>query len=108
MIYLSYTYTITRRYNCRFIILKIVFSQRFLRANKERIFSIFHCLVRITASSSNIRYICQLHDFCVRVKCQQLISIKIILRLSGYKLRYKLRCKLCEIVQNTNNFTLNF
>ncbi len=98
MIYLSYTYTITRRYNCRFIILKIVFSQRFLRANKERIFSIFHCLVRITASSSNIRYICQLHDFCVRVKCQQLISIVTILYASGCKFRCKFRCKICEIV----------
>ena len=31
-------------------------------------------------------------------KCQQLISIKIILRLSGCKLHCKLRCKLCEIV----------
>ena len=98
MIYLSDAHTITRRYNGCFIILIIILSQRLLRANKKRIFSIFHCLVRITASSSNIRYICQLHDFCVRVKCQQLISIVTILYASGCKLRCKLRCKICEIV----------
>ena len=108
MIYLSDAHTITRRYNSCFIILIIILSQRLLRANKKRIFAIFHRLVCITTSRPNVRYICQLHNFCVSVKCQQLISIVTILYASSSKFRRKFRCKLREIVQNTNNFTLNF
>ena len=108
MIYLSDAHTITRRYNGCFIILIIILSQRLLRANKKRIFAIFHRLVCITTSRPNVRYICQLHNFCVSVKCQQLISIVTILYASSSKFRCKFRCKICEIVQNANNFTLNF
>ena len=38
---------------------------------------------------------------------QQLIPIELILFLSCCKFRCKFRCKLCEIVQNTDNFTLH-
>ena len=108
MVYLSNAHTITRCYNGGFIILIVVFSQRFLRTHKKWIFPVFHFLICIAISCSNIRYIYQRYNFHVRMKRQQFISIVAILRISRCKLRCKLRRKLREIVQNSDNLTLNF
>ena len=104
MIYLSDAYAITRRYNCRFVILKIVFSQRFLGSNKERIFTIFHRLVRIAITCTNVRNFAEHPPSKINrsspedTKSQQLIPIEFILLLASCKLRCKLRCKICEII----------
>ena len=96
MIYLSYTYTITRRYNCRFIILKIIFSQRFLRTNKKRIFAIFHRLVRIAITCTNVRDFAEHPPSKINcpppedIKSQQLIPIEFILLLASCNLSRKL------------------
>ena len=96
MIYLSDTYAITRRYNCRFVILKIVFSQRFLGANKERIFTIFHRLVRIAITCTNVRNFAEHPPLEINcpppedIESQQLIPIEFILLLASCNLSRKL------------------
>ena len=55
VVYFSNARTITSCYDCCFIILIIIFSQWLLRTNKKRIFAIFHRLVRIAITSTNIR-----------------------------------------------------